>query len=345
MGRFVSGDQNFDSGIPGNTVSFNDVTNKPTTLAGYGITDGAVASNIEFNTLVNKPTSLAGYGITDLVIDFNEIINKPDTLAGYGIIDGGSGGTGGPVSFTNVIDKPTTITGYGITDGVTTSQLNTAVNTAVNDTLAAGDLTVINNAVDAAVTTKLDAAMADGGQIANIFVRKIGGDVLVGNYAIEGSLTTSGEVTAFGDPLASGGAVSTTYVKRVGGDTLTGDYDINGNLTTSGNIVATGDVSAFSDERLKKDWTDLPTDFLEQLSTIKHGNYTRIDTDQKQVGVSAQDLQLVLPNAVITTDNSMLAVTYGNAALVAAVELAKEVVSLKKIIADLIVMVNEKNAL
>ena len=42
--------------------SFSSLTGKPTTLAGYGITD---AFNGVFSSLTSKPTTLAGYGITD----------------------------------------------------------------------------------------------------------------------------------------------------------------------------------------------------------------------------------------------------------------------------------------
>ena len=44
------------------TVAFADLTSKPTTISGYGITD---AFDGQFGTLTNKPTTIAGYGITN----------------------------------------------------------------------------------------------------------------------------------------------------------------------------------------------------------------------------------------------------------------------------------------
>jgi hypothetical protein len=44
------------------SVSFAQINSKPTTIAGYGITD---AFNGTFGALTNKPTTLAGYGITN----------------------------------------------------------------------------------------------------------------------------------------------------------------------------------------------------------------------------------------------------------------------------------------
>ena len=67
---------------------------------------------------------------------------------------------------------------------------------------------------------------------------------------------------------------------------------------------------------------------VEQLAQVKAGIYDRTDTDEPvtQVGVSAQSLQDVIPNAVVEDVDGMLSVAYGNAALVAAIELAKRVV-------------------
>jgi hypothetical protein len=48
------------------------------------------------------------------------------------------------------------------------------------------------------------------------------------------------------------------------------------------------------------------------------------------VGVSANSLQEVMPEAVQKHDNGLLSVAYGNAALAAVIELAKRVVSLEK---------------
>ena len=106
-------------------------------------------------------------------------------------------------------------------------------------------------------------------------------------------------------------------------------------IDSSGNLTATGDVTAYSDERLKENWKDLPEGFVESLAGVKSGTYNRIDLDGKQqVGVSAQSLQTVLPDAVIES-NDTLTVNYGNAALSSAIELAKKVVELEARIKEL----------
>jgi hypothetical protein len=103
-------------------------------------------------------------------------------------------------------------------------------------------------------------------------------------------------------------------------------------LTDSGNLTASGTITANSDERLKQDWESLPDDFVKRLSTIRSGTYMRIDTEQRQAGVGAQSLQALLPEAVLESDNGILSVAYGQAAMVACVELAKEVMRLRELV-------------
>jgi hypothetical protein len=100
------------------------------------------------------------------------------------------------------------------------------------------------------------------------------------------------------------------------------------NGITADSLYSYGNVTAYSDERLKKDWENLPSNFVEELSKVKSGTYTRVDSGERQVGIGAQSLQLILKEAV-SDKEQYLGVNYGNAALVSAVELAKEVVNLK----------------
>jgi hypothetical protein len=99
----------------------------------------------------------------------------------------------------------------------------------------------------------------------------------------------------------------------------------------NGDMTAAGNVTAYSDERLKKDWAELPEDFVEQLAQIKHGTYTRIDTGERQAGASAQSMKLLLPEVVSTSASpeKSLTLAYGNAALVSAIKLAQQVIELK----------------
>lgn len=94
-------------------------------------------------------------------------------------------------------------------------------------------------------------------------------------------------------------------------------------------FTAAGNVTAYSDERFKENWRPLDKDFLERFAGIKYGVYDRIDIVATQVGVSAQALQRVLPEAVMTDEEGRLSVAYGNAALVAVIKLAQRVLDLE----------------
>jgi hypothetical protein len=165
-------------------------------------------------------------------------------------------------------------------------------------------------------------------------------------------------VFAMGDSYktTAGGGISNLYGiawshPNAGG--IAGNLDshglivaINGGFGScmSYSIKASSNVTAYSDERLKKDWSDLPKNYVEELAKVKVGIYTRIDGEKlRQVGVSAQSLRPLLPEAVIEAEDDFktLSVAYGNAAMASAVELAKEVVSLKEQLAAVLDRLNK----
>jgi hypothetical protein len=115
-----------------------------------------------------------------------------------------------------------------------------------------------------------------------------------------------------------------------------GAFAGSSNLTFSGtNLTCGGSFIANSDESLKTNWRDLPADFVEQLATVKHGTYDRVDIDLTQDGVSAQSLQKLLPFSTIKGEDGKLSVAYGNAALVACIQLAQRVVALEQTVVKL----------
>jgi len=100
-------------------------------------------------------------------------------------------------------------------------------------------------------------------------------------------------------------------------------------LDMSGNLTMLANVTAYSDERLKKDWAPVQEGFVAKLAKVKSGTYTRIDNEERQAGVGAQSLEPLLPETVLTSADGTLSVAYGNAAMVSAVELAKDNVELR----------------
>jgi len=150
--------------------------------------------------------------------------------------------------------------------------------------------------------------------------------------------TSSGAMMAFhrGGAYAVNMGLDNDNVFRLGGWSAPANLlqiDMSGNLTMLAN------VTAYSDERLKKDWAPVQEDFVAKLAKLKSGTYTRIDSEERQAGIGAQSLQPLLPEVVLTSNDGTLSVAYGNAAMVSAVELAKDNVELRARIEKLEAMV------
>jgi len=159
-----------------------------------------------------------------------------------------------------------------------------------------------------------------------------------GNINGGGAASTYGAISINGTKAAYGGANfrsgTTNYGTLMMTATTQGFFNAADNAwllqwDQSGNFTATANVTAYSDERLKENWANLADDFIQRLAKVKHGTYDRLDIEQRQVGVSAQSLREVMPEAVMLGSDDMLSVAYGNAALAACVQLAKEVVLLR----------------
>ena len=204
-----------------------------------------------------------------------------------------------------------------------------------------------NTSGNAATATRATAG-------SNFYIDNNYGYGIVGAYAS----TIFQGVFAMGDSykLTAGGGINNLYGMtwshpNAGG--IAGNLDSHGMIVAinggfgscmSYSIKASSNVTAYSDERLKKDWTELPKDYVEQLAKVKVGTYTRIDGEKlRQVGISAQSLRPLLPEAVIEAEDDFktLSVAYGNAAMASAVELAKEVVSLKQQLAAVLERLNK----
>ena len=154
------------------------------------------------------------------------------------------------------------------------------------------------------------------------------------NYGLQASGSYGGGL-AFTDGSGNIGLYSTGS-----GATLNFAFGASGSMASIANLSSSGVMTAVSmvsssDERLKTDWANLSVDFIDRLADVKHGSFERISSGNREVGVTAQSLKEVLPEAVVEGEEGYLSVNYGGAALVAAIELAKEVKALRAEIAAL----------
>ena len=174
--------------VPAQT--FASITGKPTTLAGYGITDAATLSNmaptgavdftgatsVDFTGATITGTSfLTSYTETDPVVGAITGIVKAD---GAGNISAAVAGTDylTTVAFADLTSTPTTIAGYGITD---------ALSSGGNITLG-GDLDVGGNSIVSASNGPINIAPNGSGAI------ELNGQVKFAEGMIEKFATTNG---------------------------------------------------------------------------------------------------------------------------------------------------------
>jgi len=201
------------------TVAFADLTGKPTTIAGYGITDAlqlgttsttalAGDTTFAFSDITSKPTTISGYGITDALaigttattamagnttFAFADITSKPTTISGYGITDALEIGTSSTTAmagdttfaFADITSKPTTISGYGITDALAIGTTST--------TAMAGDTTFAFADITSKPTTISGYGITDALAIGTSATTAMAGNTALS--AIGGSLDLSSQVT------------------------------------------------------------------------------------------------------------------------------------------------------
>ena len=84
-----------------------------------------------------------------------------------------------------------------------------------------------------------------------------------------------------------------------------------GSISVSGTITATGDVTASSDARLKTD-VEPVSDALDRVRKLRGVTFTRRDTSSRGIGLVAQELAPIVPEAVMTHDDGLMSVAYGN---------------------------------
>lgn len=129
--------------------------------------------------------------------------------------------------------------------------------------------------------------------------------VTAGSYT-KVTVDAKGWVTT-GASLASAdvtGALGFTPANKAG-------ESFTGSISVSGTITATGDVTAFSDARLKTD-VETVSDALDRVRKLRGVTFTQRDTGSRGIGLVAQELAPIVPEAVMTHDDGLMSVAHGN---------------------------------
>ena len=164
-----------------------------------------------------------------------------------------------------------------------------------------------------------------------------------GEFTATGSIITNStlDVRGFalklgkGDQSSRGDSGESRAMVKEAGAVLTINYagDFGGGVKVSSDLTATGNVTAYSDARLKENIEVIP-DALNKVDQLRGVTFTRKDTDdnERHVGVIAQEVEEVLPEAV-SEMNGTKTVAYGNMVglLIEAIkELKQEIKELKE---------------
>ena len=293
-----------------------------TTLTGYVYGNGT--STMTASTTIPS-TAITGLG-TMAAQNANSV-----AITG-GTIDGASvGATTASTVRGTTITATTQFTGSGA--GLTSipNSATTATNANTANAIVARDGS--GNFSAGTIT----ATLSGNASTATTATNQSGGTVSATTGAFSSAVTFPGgsSVIANGDFIArrANGATGVYYFVTAGSVYLF--YDGSNFQLQGGSLVCSGNVTAYSDERVKTNWRGYGPDFIERLAKVKHGTFDRTDTELTQDGVSAQSLQELLPHSVMEDTEGKLSVSYGNAALVAAVKLAERVVALEARLAAL----------
>ena len=177
--------------------------------------------------------------------------------------------------------------------GSCTGNAATATRWANGRTIAlTGDVTGTSAAFDGSAALSFAATLANSGVTAGTYLKVT---VDAKGRVTGASAMTSGDVT---------GALGYTPANKAG-DSFTGS------ISVSGSITATGDITAYSDARLKSD-VETIAGSLDRVRKLRGVTFTRRDTGSRGIGLIAQELAPIVPEAVMTHEDGLLSVAYGN---------------------------------
>ncbi|MEG0486310.1 MAG: tail fiber domain-containing protein [Acinetobacter sp.] len=193
-----------------------------------------------------------------------------------------------------------------------------------------------NTSGNAATTTKLQTArtIAISGAVTGTATSFDGtSDIAIATTALDGSKISTGTIPAARIPTlnqsTTGNAATATKLanaRTINGVAFDGTANItvedstklplaggtlSGDLSVTGAITATGNITAFSDARIKGDLLEIE-DSVSKVQSLTGYTYTRTDLNDglRYVGLIAQDVQAVVPEAVREYEDGALSVDY-----------------------------------
>lgn len=273
-------------------LDYNNATNTPTIPTNNNqLTNGAgYITSVpaqSFSSLTGKPTTIAGYGITDAFDGaYGSLTGTPTIPTNNSELTNGAGYiTSVPAqSFASLTSKPTTISGYGITDafdGAYSSLTGLPTIPTNNNQLSNGAGYVTSSGVTSVATS----GGLTGGTITGTGTISVDWDVRPNLNQYFGN--NGGEYTIYDNS----NALIRFYINSVE----------RFRMVSNGDFHADGDVIAYSttisDERLKTDITKIDS-ALEKVGQLNGYTFTYKADGKQSAGVIAQEVEKILPSAV-----------------------------------------------
>lgn len=121
------------------------------------------------------------------------------------------------------------------------------------------------------------------------------------------NILLSGGTSSLDVSLSNGKLFIDNSTSRVGIGTLTPSeaLDVSGNITASGDIVSTSDISL-------KENVELILNPIEKVKELNGYTFNRIGQQKRSVGLMAQEVEKVLPEAVMKNRDGIKSLAYGN---------------------------------
>ena len=176
-----------------------------------------------------------------------------------------------------------------------------------------------NVTLTATITNAASAGTADSWTTARTLT--LAGD-LTGSVSIKGDQNVTLTATVAPNSVALGTGTTGNYVDNLtagngisisgtAGEGWSPTVRMSGSYT--GTFTASGDITAFSDIRTKKNVLTIEN-ALAKTMALRGVTFARIDDEEetRKIGLIAQEVELVLPEAVVTNEEGFKTLAYGN---------------------------------
>lgn len=268
---------------------------------------GGVADSVAWGNVTGKPTTVGGYGITDAYTksETNDIIttalSKPNIQSTLGISNWALESAKPSYKFNEIGETPTTLSGYGITDVYTKTEVNDTITAAFNDFASKvsndGVVNTYKELIDYAAThgaefTALVGVVNNKFDSANFTKSNIQSTLGISNWALSTTspFVDSGKITASTDltTLKTGIGYTQGYTPVEGAYEYGQIINFNGTKSFT-QIYISDDTSTGGAIYFRTDWnkTGLANRAWREILSSK--SYTKyavsLDSDQDITGI------------------------------------------------------------